>query len=107
MQIIALEEVREYLKYNLPKYNDPIILISTDYFPGCPKCNSAASVYHVQMIEQGMLEKYGKVEEIEEHKFPVRVFVKTPLARGKPKSLVLGSKRTNGKLFLAVRNIKY
>ncbi len=35
MEIIAMGELRAYLKTELPKFDDPVIFISTNFFPGC------------------------------------------------------------------------
>ncbi|GAG65607.1 unnamed protein product, partial [marine sediment metagenome] len=52
MEIIAMGELREFLKINLPKFKDPVIFISSKFIPGCPKCNSSTSVYYITLTER-------------------------------------------------------
>jgi len=40
-------ELREYFTTTLPKFDDPAIFISSEFIPGCPRCNSSASVYQL------------------------------------------------------------
>ena len=55
MEIIAMGELHEFLQNNLPKFEDPVIFISSDYIPGCPKCNSSTNVYYITLTERSLI----------------------------------------------------
>jgi len=48
-------ELRIFLKEQLPKWKDPVIFISSDFIPGCPKCNSSATVYYIKLTERNSI----------------------------------------------------
>jgi len=95
MEIIAMGELREFFMLNLPKFEDPVIFISSEFIPGCPKCNSSASVYYLQLIERNMIPSEGNLEKAEKHKFPIDIYVQYPVLKGKPKQFVIGTKKSD------------
>jgi hypothetical protein len=105
MEIIATGELREFFKINLPKFMDPAIFISSEYIPGCPKCNSSASVYYLQLTEKNLIPSEGNLEKAENHKFPIDIYVQYPVLKGKPKQFVIGTKKSNGKLEMVLLRI--
>jgi len=98
-------ELRTYLKNHLPKYRDPVIFISSDFIPGCPKCNSSATVYYIKLTEKELIPNEPNVVKAEQHKFPIDIYVKYPLMKGVPKKIVIGTKESNGKLRMILRRV--
>lgn len=105
MEIIAMGELREYLKANLPKFEDPVIFISSKFIPGCPKCNSSTSVYYITLTERNLISHEKNLEKAEKHKFPIDIYVQSPIQKPKPKKFVIGTKRSNGNLKMILRRI--
>ena len=105
MEIIAMGELREYFTINLPKFEDPVIFISSEFIPGCPKCNSSASVYYLQLTERNLIPNIGNLDKAEKHKFPIEIYVQYPLLKGKPKQFVIGTKKSNGALEMVLLRI--
>jgi hypothetical protein len=105
MEIIAMGELRSYLKTHLPNFEDPVIFISSDFIPGCPKCNSDATVYYIKLTERKEIPKEGNVIRAENHKFPVDIYVKYPLVKGKPKKIVIGTKKSKDGIKMILRRI--
>ena len=105
MEIIAMGELPEFLKLNLPKFEDPVIFISSDFIPGCPKCNSSTSVYYITLTERNLIPSESNLEKAQKHKFPVDIYVKYTIQKGKPKQFVIGTKKTNGKLEMILRRV--
>ena len=89
-------ELREFFKINLPKFEDPVIFISSEFIPGCPRCNSSTSVYYIKLTERNMIPSEGNLEKAEEHKFPIDIYVQYPVLKGIPKQFVIGTKISNG-----------
>ena len=98
-------EIREFLTINLPKYEDPVIFISSEYIPGCPMCNSSTSVYYLTLIERKMIPSKDNVEKAEHHKFPIDIYVEYPFQIGRPKQFVIGTKESKGELKMILRRI--
>ena len=98
MEIIAMGELREFFTINLLKFEDPVVFISSDIIPGCPKCNSSASVYYLQLTERNLSPNIGNLEKAEKHKFPIDIYVQYQNLKGKPKQFVIGTKESNGTL---------
>jgi hypothetical protein len=105
MEIIAMGELREYLKMNLPKFDDPVIFISSKFIPGCPKCNSSISVYYITLTERNLIPHEESLEKTKKHKFPIDVYVQSPVQKPRPKKFVIGTKRSNGILEMILRKI--
>jgi hypothetical protein len=105
MEIIAMGELREFFEANLPKFEDPIVFISSEFIPGCPKCNSSASVYYLQLIERNLIPNGENMEKAEKHKFPIDIYVQYPVLKGKPKQFVIGTKRSEGTLEMVLNRI--
>lgn len=108
MEIIAMGELREFFKINLPKFEDPVIFISSEYFPGCPKCNSSSSVYYLNLTERNMIPSEGSernLEKVKNHKFPIDIYVKYPVLKGKPTQFVIGTKKSNEALEMIFHRI--
>ena len=108
MEIIAMGELREFFTINLPKFEDPVIFISTNYFPGCSKCNSSASVYYLKLTERILIPSEGSernLEKAKNHKFPIDIYVQYPVLKGKPTQFVIGTKNSNGTLELVFHRI--
>ncbi len=98
-------ELREYLRINLPQYQDPIIFISSDFIPGCPMCNNSTSVYYIQLTERNLIPTEVNVEKAEHHIFPIDIYVKYPLQKGKPRRFVIGTKKSQGTLQMILRQV--
>jgi hypothetical protein len=105
MEVIAMGEMRAYLQSHLPSFEDPVIYISSDFIPGCPKCNSGATVYYIKLMERKSLEKEDYMKKVKKHKFPIDIFIKYPVIKGMPKKIVIGTKRTNGDLQMIIRRL--
>ncbi len=105
MEIIAMGELREFFTINLPKFEDPVIFISSEFIPGCPKCNSSASVYYLQLTERNLIPNIGNLDKAEKHKFPIDIYVQYPVLKGKPKQFVIGTKKSNGTLEMVLLRI--
>ena len=98
-------EMREFLKINIPKFDDPVIFISSEFIPGCPKCNSSTSVYYITLTERNLIPINNYTEKAETHKFPIDIYVKYPAQKSKPKQFVIGTKKVKGKLEMVLRRI--
>lgn len=98
-------ELREYLQVELPKYEDPIIYITSDFIQGCPKCNSSTAVYYIKLTERTSIEMDSTTVKADHHKFPIDVWVKYSLQKGEPQKIVIGTKRSKGKLQMILRQI--
>ncbi len=107
MQIIAIDRMREYLQQHLPEYEAPELLISTDVIPGCPKCNSHASVFYISLVEKEKREVYKNLEPIKEHKFPISIYITTPLLKGVPQKMIIGTEETTNGLKMKIKRIVY
>ena len=98
-------DLREFLKGELPKFEDPVIYISSEFIPGCPMCDSSATVYYITLTERKLIPSEGIVEKAEKHKFPIDIFVTYPVQKGKPKQFVIGTKESMGKLQMIFRRV--
>ncbi|MHA2094443.1 MAG: hypothetical protein ACW98F_07440 [Candidatus Hodarchaeales archaeon] len=98
-------ELREYFKTNLPKFEDPAIFISSKFIPGCPKCDSSASVYYITLTERDLIPREGNLEKAVKHKFPVDIYVQYPILKGKPKQFVIGTRNSKGTLEMVLNRI--
>ena len=105
MEIIAMGELREFFTINLPKFEDPVIFISSEFIPGCPKCNSSTSVYYIKLTERNLITNKGNLEKAEKHKFPIDIYVQYQVLKGKPKQIVIGTKKSNGTLEMVLNRI--
>jgi hypothetical protein len=105
MEIIAMGDLRDYLKENLPKYKDPIVFISSKFIPGCPKCDSSTSVYYITLTERDLIPNEENIEKAYKHKFPIDIYVQYTIQKGKPKKFIVGTKRTNQKLQMILRKV--
>ncbi|MBY8992062.1 MAG: hypothetical protein KGD58_15060 [Candidatus Lokiarchaeota archaeon] len=105
MEIIASGELGEYLKTNLPKFEDPVIFISSKFIPGCPRCNSSTSVYYITLTERNLIPQEENLEKAIIHKFPVDIYVQSPVQKPKPRKFLIGTKRSNGTLEMILRRI--
>ncbi len=105
MEIIAMGELREFFTINLPKFEDPVIFISSEFIPGCPRCNSSTSVYYLQLTERNLIPSENNLEKTEKHKFPIDIYVQYPVLKGKPKQFVIGTKKLNGILEMVLLRI--
>ena len=109
MEIIAMGELREFFTINLPKFEDPVIFISSEFFPGCPKCNSSTSVYYLKLTERNLIpseESERNLEKAKKHKFPIDIYVQYQLLKGKPTQFVIGTKKSKGNLEMVLHRIK-
>ena len=98
-------ELPEFFTINLPKFEDPVIFISSEFIPGCPKCNSSTSVYYLQLTERNLIPNEGNLEKAKKHKFPIDIYVQYPVLKGKPKQFVIGTKKLNGILEMVLLRI--
>ena len=105
MEIIAIGELREFLQINHPKFEDPVIFISSNFLPGCPKCNTSTSVYYIKLTERSLIPSEDNLQKAQNHKFPIDIYVHYPVQTGKPKQFVIGTKRSYGKLEMMLRRV--
>ncbi len=105
MEIIAMGELREFFTINMPKFEDPVIFISSEFFPGCPKCNSSTSVYYLKLTERNLIPSEGNLEKAKNHKFPIDIYVQYPVLKGKPTQFVIGTRKSNGILEMVLHRI--
>ena len=98
-------ELREFFTINLPNFEDPVIFISSEYIPGCPKCNSSTSVYYLKLTERNLIPSEGNLEKVIKHKFPIDIYVQYQVLKGKPKQFVIGTKKSNGTLEMVILRI--
>ena len=105
MEIIAMGELREYFMLNLPKFEDPVIFISSEFIPGCPKCNSSTRVYYIKLTERNLIPSEKNLEKAKKHKFPIDIYVQYPVLKGKPKQFVIGTKKSNKTLEMVLNRI--
>ena len=106
MEIIAMGDLREFFTINLPKFEDPVIFISSEFFPGCPKCNSSTSVYYLKITERNLIPSEGNLEKAKKHKFPIDIYVQYPVLKGKPTQFVIDTKKSKGILEMVLHRIK-
>lgn len=105
MEVIAMGELREFFKLNLLKFEDPVIFISSEFIPGCPKCNSSTSVYYIKLTERDLIPQGENLEKAERHKFPIDIYIQYPLQKGKPKQFVIGTRGSEGTLKMVLNRI--
>lgn len=105
MEIIAMGELRAFLKDQLPNWKDPVIFISSDFIPGCPKCNSNATVYYIKLTERISIPNEQNVIKAEKHKFPIDIYVKYPFMKGIPQKIVIGTRDSRGGLEMILRRV--
>ncbi len=105
MEIVAMGELREFFTINLPNFEDPIVFISSEFIPGCPKCNSSASVYYLQLTERNLIPSEGNLEKAKNHKFPIDIYVQYHVLKGIPKQFVIGTKKSKDKLEMVLVRI--
>ncbi|MGV9202677.1 MAG: hypothetical protein ACOC44_01485 [Promethearchaeia archaeon] len=105
MEVIAMGEMRAYLQSRLPNFEDPVIFISSDFIPGCPKCNSSATVYYIKLVERKTIDLSQNIEKVDKHKFPIDIFIKYPVVKGMPQKIVIGTKKQNGDLQMIIRRL--
>lgn len=98
-------EMREYLKQNPSKFEDPVIFISSEFIQGCPMCNSSTSVYYITLTDRKLIPEDIILEKVQKHKFPVDIYVNYPIERPKPKQFVIGTKESKGKLKMILRRV--
>ena len=98
-------ELREFFMINLPKFEDPVIFISSEYFPGCLKCNSSSSVYYLKLTERNLIPSERNLEKVKKHKFPIDIYVQYPVLKGKPMQFVIGTKKSKGTLEMVFHRI--
>ena len=98
-------ELREFFTINLPKFEDPVVFISSEFIPGCARCNSSTSVYYIELTERNLIPRVGNLEEAKKHKFPIDIYIQYPFLKGKPKQFVIGTKKSNGTLEMVLLRI--
>ena len=98
-------ELREFFTLNLPKFEDPVIFISSDFIPGYPRCNNSTSVYYIKLTERNLIPSEGNLERAEKHKFPIDIYVQYQVLKGKPTQIVIGTKKSNGTLEMVLNRI--
>ena len=98
-------ELHEFFQNNLLKFEDPVIFISSDFIPGCPKCNSSTSVYYITLTERSLILSEGNLQKAQNHKFPIDIYVNYPVQTGIPKQFVIGTKKSKGKLEMMLRRV--
>jgi len=97
--------MREFLKKSLPNFKDPIIFISSEFIPGCSKCNSSATIYYIALSERNVIHEQENIVKAQNHKFPVDVYVQYPIQKGIPKQFVVGTKKLNGEFQMVLRRV--
>ena len=89
-------ELSEFFTLNLSKFEDPVIFISSEFFPGCPRCNSNTSVYYLKLTERNLIPSEGNLEKAKKHKFPIDIYIQYPILKGKPTKFVIDTKKSKG-----------
>ena len=105
MQVIAMDQMRELLEQNLPKYKQPVLLISTMFYTGCSKCQSDATVFQAQIMENSVLILTDNIQKIQLHKFPFEVFYEVSPQVQTPSKIWLGTRINGSNYELIVRKI--
>jgi len=105
MEIIAKGELREFFTRNLPKFEDPVVFISSEFIPGCPRCNISTSVYYIKLTERNLIPSEGNLEKAKKHKFPLDTYVQYPVLKRKPKQFVIGTKKSKETLEMVLLRI--
>ena len=105
MEIIVTGELLEVFLINLPKFEDPVIFISSEYFPGCSKCNSSTNVYYLKLTERKLIPREENLEKIKKHRLPIDIFIQYPVLSGRPTQFVIGTKKSKDGLEMVFRRI--
>jgi len=98
-------ELQEFFMTNLSKFEDPVIFISSEFFPGCSRCNSSTSVYYLKLTERNLIPSEGNLEKAKNHKFPIDIYVQYPVLKGKPTQFVIGTKKSKGTFEMVLHRI--
>ena len=107
MQIIAMGDMALYLKENIVNYTNPSILISTQSFKGCAKCNSGTNAYFATLIEKTEILDDSTISEVKEHKFPFPIYYQESLLNPMPEKIVLGTRESSEGLELVIQKLIY
>ncbi|MHA1518822.1 MAG: hypothetical protein ACTSVZ_08245 [Promethearchaeota archaeon] len=106
IELIAMDQMRELLQQNLPKYQQPVLLIFTSFYAGCSKCNSDATLFQARIMEKSELDKKDTIHQIELHKFPIDVFIDISAQITEPTKIWLGTRLSGPNYELIVRKIE-
>ncbi|WP_371805566.1 hypothetical protein [Candidatus Lokiarchaeum ossiferum] len=112
MQVIAVGKIKEYLQQSLPQFLKPVLFISTEYYPGCPKCSSVAIPYYVELKEFAdvkLMEKNAlrKFVSLQNHKFPFPVIFSPHEKSPAPNKLYIGTRETGMGSELAILKLEF
>ena len=112
MQIIAMGKIKEYLISHLPNFTEPTLLISSTYYPGCSKCQSAANSFYVELLEMNKINHTIRADgnrpiKLIDHTFPFPVYYFSSIDQQIPSKVVVGTRLTSLELELAVLKIFY
>ena len=78
MQVIAIEKMKEFLQANLRLFDDPVLVITSEYYAGCSHCNSDATIFRPELVDRNNLGEEKNLHQITDHKFPCDIFIKIP-----------------------------
>ena len=107
MQVIAIEKMKEFLQANLRLFDDPVLLITSEYYAGCSHCNSDATIFRPELVDRNNLGEEKNLHQITDHKFPCDIFIKIPANVDEPTRIVLGTRSAGSEWELVIRQIIY
>jgi len=107
MQVVAIGKMKEFLQANLHLLDNPVLFISSEYYAGCPNCNSAATIFRPELLDRKSLGEIDHLHQVTDHKFPFDVFIKIPENGEMPTRIVVGTRPAGSEWELVIRQIIY
>ena len=107
MEIIAIDELGEFLRTNLPYFREPVLMISPKFLPGCSKCGSDCSVLYVKLNNKQNISQTRNLIEVTNHKLPLSIYYIDNRQSHIPKKVWLGTNRHLEGLELKIKKIQY
>jgi hypothetical protein len=107
MQVIAIGKMKELLQANLKLLDNPVLLITSEYYAGCPNCNSDATIFRPELLDRKSLGETEQLHQVTNHKFPFDVFIKIPENGEIPTRIVVGTRPAGTEFELVIRQITY
>ena len=107
MQVVAIGKMKEFLQANLRLYDNPVLVISSEYYAGCPNCKSDATIFRPELLDRSTLGEAKQLHQVTDHKFPFDVFINLPQDAEIPVRIVLGTRPAGSEWELVIRQITY
>jgi len=108
MQVIAIGKMmKEVLQAHLHRLDDPVLLITSEYYAGCPHCKSDATIFRPELVDRKTLGAVDKFHQITDHKFPFDVFINIPKNSDIPTRIVIGTRPAGSEWELVIRKMTY